>query len=619
MSANFNMEAFMEDLRENLSYYLKDSYFPSEPVYAMLGELAQEHHADKDDIENLIGPAFRQLGLQGINVEEDDYLDTDATEEEIYSTLIAFLERHGMDTDAVYFTGVDEFSKTHADLFDKMVNIVFFTDENLPVGMGVIARTSYLLRKALQDSYIRRHPQEAERCLGWVDEETIDIIGPFLKDGRIPGWVYDEALRDLVADVGSYPLGQNIMELSMKAMDAQILFLSKDYWLPVGADEAAITAKLRALLTACNVDMERCFAEGVQIIPRDVLELARNIVFFGHAQSTSLYEAELTGSTLLSCLIQEEHARLHPDDRVTTDVVNRDMALALRTHAKDGYVPSFVIQREYNRLMALTHSAADTAAIRDGTMASLSLKSLILDEQLYLLPGASDEAIRRKALPVISGWNLDTIYESGAIPGEYAAEHNQLVAMIFFADSSVHDPQAANSVFWNILLPLIGRHRSAQGEAAPPQVLSEIETVCLQWQKCGLLPSFLRQAAVDTLLSYISRQWFAEYLYNDILERHGLDEIEVDGPDYLPPEEAHRLSEHIDTLIKTYGFDLDYIAQNSLVRQEEEPLMQRLANVLFFALPACATQQAAAAHAHKLLLDRAQGIRTTHHRRLRRL
>ena len=355
MSAGFDIQSYMEELTQCLQPYLKDVYFPSEPIYALMAQLADDYRADEDDITEIIGPAFRGLGLQGIDVEEDDYLKPGASEEEIYDTLIASLQRNDVDVEEAYFMGVDEFHKKHEDLFNKTVNIVFFTDKELTAGMQAVARTSYLLRHALQDCYIKRHPQQAQRCLGWVDEE---------------------ALRDLVADVGSDPLGQNIMDLSLNAMGAQILFLSKECWLPAGSDETAITAKLKTLLTACGVDLERCFAEGLKTIPRDVLELARNTVFFGSAQCSSPYEAELLCGTLLSNLIQEEHARTHLDERVTRDVVNHDMALVLRTHAKDGYVPSFVVQNECGQLMALTRSTADVTAIRDGTMASLSLKPL---------------------------------------------------------------------------------------------------------------------------------------------------------------------------------------------------------------------------------------------------
>ncbi len=222
-------------------------------------------------------------------------------------------------------------------------------------------------------------------------------------------------------------------------------------------------------------------------------------------------------------------------------------------------------------------------------------------------------------LPFISEWDFDKIYETGAIPDEYTAVHNQIVSMIFFADNDVHDPRGANDAFWHILLPIIGRHRSAQGKSAPPQVLSEIETVCMQWQKNGLLPSFLRQAAVDVLCDSISQPWFADYLYTDILERHSLEEIEVDGPDYLPPDEAQRLSEHIKTLIQAYGFDLKYIAQNSMISAEDEPKLECLANVLYFAHPACAAQRDALAQAHRLLVDHAQDTRKGHYRRARRL
>ena len=618
MSATFDIHAYMEALEDRLKPYLKDVYFPSEPVYALMANLAVDHDADDDDLSNVIGPAFRQLGLQGIDVEEDDYLQPGASEEAIHDVLLAVLERSGTDAESVYLIGVDEFRKKHESIFNKMANIVFFADENLSIGMEVIARTSYLLRSALQAYYIKCHPQEAQRCRGWVDEETMDIVGPFRKDGYIPGWVYEEVLRDLVADVGNYPLSQNILDLSLNAMDAKLLFLSKEYWLPVGSDDDAITAKLRALLSACGVDLERCFTEGLQILPRDVQELARNITFFGRAQCITPYEAEIHSGALLSRLIQEEHARTHPDERVTRDVVNREMALALRTYAKDGCVPTFVIQKECERLMALTRNAADVTAIHEGTMASLSLQPLILDEQFYLLPGASIEAICQKVYSIIQKWDLDAIYETGAIPDKHTAIHNQLVAMIFFADNDIHDAQEANAMFWDILLPVIGKHLSARGEAAPAQVLAEIKTVCLQWQKNGLLPSFLRQAAVDVLGAYIRQPWFADHLYSDILNSNDLEEIEVDGPDYLPPEEASRLNEHVQTLIAAYGFDLEYIARNNILSESDEPQLERLANVVYFAVPACASAQDALLYARQMLLAHATKNHRTHFRRARR-
>ncbi|MBR5287055.1 MAG: hypothetical protein IKU34_00500 [Clostridia bacterium] len=616
MSAHFNIQAFMEDFQARLTPYCKDACFASGPVFLLLANLAHAYHADDNDIKT-ITQALHQLGLQNVDIHEDDFLGDGASEEAISSALIRLLERSGLDTDAVYFMGVDEFRQKHKDIFTKLLNIVFFTDKDLQIGIELVTRTNLLLRRALQDQYIKRHPQEAERCLGWVDEETIDIVGPFLKDGHIPSWVYEDVLRDLVADVGNYPLSENILALSLKAMDAQVLLLAKRFWLPVGSDEEAITGKLLMLLDDCDVDLERCFSEGVQAIPRDVLEIMRNIIFFGSVQCASPYEAELASGTLIARIIRDAHARTHLDERVTTDVIDRDMALALRAHAKDGFVPSFVIHREYNRILARTKNAADTAAIRDATMQSLSLAPLLLEEQFYLLPGAPEESIRQKAGSLISGWNLDKVYETGSVPEENTAIHNQLVGMIFFADNRVHSPQEANDVFFDILFSFMTRHIGARGEAVPPQVLSEIETVCIQQQKEGLLPSFLRQAAIDTLLSYISKEWFAEYLYLDILIRNGFDEIELEQKDYLPPDEAYRLKAHIGALINAYGFDLEYIAQHSAVRPDDEPLTQRLANILYFALPACATQQDALAQAQQLLIERAQTTRVTPHRRRR--
>ena len=619
MSAKFDIHAYMKALERALNPYLKDIYFPTGPVFAIMAQLASDYHADDDDISNIIVPAFRQLGLVDIDVEEDDYLEPGASEEEVHAALIASLERSGQDAEMIYFMGADQFSKAHEDIFTKLANIVFFSDESLPIGIQTVARTSYLLRYALQSYYIKRHPQEAERCRGWVDEETMDIVGPFLKDGYVPGWVYEDVLRDLVADVGSYPLSQNILDLSLDAMNAKLLFLGKEYWLPVGSDDDAIIAKLRALLPLFEVDLERCFTEGLQILERDVQEIARNITFFGCAQTTTPYEAELHCAELLSRLIQEEHARNHPDERVTRDVVDHEMALALRAYAKDGFVPSFVLLKECNRLMEITHNTADVTAIREGTMASLSLQTAILDEQHYLLPGASVETICRKVYSIVQNWDLDSIYETSNIPDKHTAMHNQLVAMIFFADNDIHDISGANAMFWDILLPVIGNHLSAKGEGAPAQVLTEIETVCLQWQKNGLLPSFLRQAAIDALSSHVRQPWFADHLYSDILERHDIEEIEVDGPDYLPPEEASRLNEHIQALIAAYGFDLEYFAQNSMLREADESRLKLLANVVYFADSACASQQDALIRARQILFTHVQSTHRTHFRRTRRL
>lgn len=584
MSEHSRIQSYVNDLLRYTETLRKKQYIPTGPAINLLFDLAEKYNFNEQELISEVIPQLPQYGIQLITVEEEDYLYPGTPNDIIKDTFIKIIESENLDIDTMYYLGTDEFKKQNEKLFDRLGSITFFAIKELELtGFPVVIRTHDLLREAFREYHFEHHPEDREKDKGWIDQETLDIIQPFIKDGCIPSWVAEEVVRDLMIEFGNYPLSQSILETTLLSKDIKILILPKEFWLPCGSEQLAVKEKIKSLLITTGVQLEDVFKQGTRIINHDIVDLARNILFLADASLNTLYDAGIVLGGIITTIVQEEHRNAFPDE-VVSESIDRELATSLKVYAKDGYVPGWVVLDWYYEQMLHIENVSAVSATRDATLKSLSLTPLMLSNENYLSPGTPENQIKDKIITRISTWDLDWLYENGRVPSDNNSEHIELVNMILFAHDEIHTRESANQFFWDTAFEAILRHRQVNKyNDVPESVIKSIENTYSNYTKAGCVPSWLRDSVIEVLTEYVKYNQYANLLVDQLLQTLKIEELEVNKDDYLDGCSSETLYAHIVAIIQETEIDVEFYSQFDKFKQEDLGIAGYLCNICYFA------------------------------------
>lgn len=581
-----DFDAFFAELSQRLSDCTKQGYVPSGRFVDAILDIMPD--ADTEFCTEEIVPRMPQYGLQIVTVEGEDYIPAGTPEDELGRRLVEVIRKKGYDPEEIYAQGGDRLLKNNRELFDVLCNITFFAVPGCAIGMSSIQNTWRILRVALKAEHQRLHPEKAADEEPWVDEETIEFLQPYVRFGYVPGWVVDKAMQLLVIDLGHYPLSEDVLVTTMQAIGAVSMPIAREYWLPRGTDEAMIRMNLQRILRDSKVDIERACREGVNSINQDIVVICRNMVLFALDSLESLDDASGRTGQLLMQVLMEERQRFHADalDDDESYEPDEEAAQELRTYAKGGLVPSWVVLEQYQRLLDKHHDIAVAGGIRDATMQKVGVTSMRLDKENYIAPGTSQDDMDEHMAEVIQRWDLEKCYGSDTILPEYDLDFQQTVAALFFADPDFDTPEEARDYFMDDLMAAMTAYRMKyHPDDVPKAGLVVLRNALEPYMKDGVCPTFAVENAVRCIVPYVERRWYAERLIWSLVEE------QLDIECWTLPEECYvepgldedTRSTRLAEVLRKLNFDFQYIIDNDQYSEEDEDKLDIFADAIYFA------------------------------------
>lgn len=575
---------FFNELRTVSKKYRKGIYAPSCFLGDDMIELSFKYNLSDDELHEALSH-LAENGMQLIVIDQNHYLAPGSSVEDLKKKYEQILTEENIDLDLLYYLGTDEVVNKYADTMEKLTSVTFFAIEDVTIGLPVTIRTCSLLGEMLQERHFALHPEDVERSKGWVDEDTQAFIAAHAKAGYIASGCLTAALQDLMIDYGDFPLCHNIVSETVKSMGLTILPTSALSELKPTLDMDELQARLTELLISNNADLEQCYKQGVKCLHEDIVTTFRNHFFFANANVTSFSDASLLAGNLLMKIIQDEHEKNNPDDVVVSNTIDEEMCTALKVYAKHGYVPSWVVAEQYERLLMVHGNTVTAGKVRDDAVASLMLKPLMLDKQEYMLEGSSRDSIRETLIKRTAQWDLEAVYDLGAIPDKHRTEHNHLVSMIFFAVRDVESLEQANELFWDVLRTILSiHHEQLHSDEVPATTLLEVKTIVERFRKGPYVPSWIRDKCIDRIAAYVKHRWYAAHVYTSTLKQWGLYELDVAQEDYLPPQ-ANRdlLDKTIIDMVSKVNIDYDYLVRHQAYTDYDAETRSLIAAIIYFA------------------------------------
>lgn len=583
-----DFDAFFAELTRRLSSCMKQGYVPSGQCIAEIVDMLPD--VDASFFSEEIIPRMPHYGLQMVDVEEEDYLPAGTPEEEIGRKLLGVIREKGHDPDEIYAQGVERLAKNYKELFDALCNITYFAVPGCSIGLNCMQNTWRILRPVLKGEHLRLHPEKAADEEPWVDEETIEFLRPYVKLGCVPSWAVDKAMQLLVIDLGHYPLSEDVLVTTMQAVGVVSMPIAREYWLPNGTDEAMIRMNLRRILQDTKTDVERACRDGIAAINQDILSICRNMILFALDTVESVDHAGFRTGQILMDVLLEERQRFHVEalDDDESFEPDEEMAQDLRTYAKGGLVPGWVVGEHYQRLLEKHQDIGAAAGIRDATLHKLALSVVLMEKEYYIAPGASQDEMDDRIEAVIEKWDMEKCFGSDVILPEYDSAFQQIVAALFFADPDFDTREEAAGYFMSELLDYMTRYRIRNYPDDVPQAgLDALEAAIEPFCKNDMYPSFAAENAVRCIVPYVKHRWYAERLVWHLLgEKLDLSYYELPEEFYVEPEQddEKRLDRLADVMLKL-RFDLRYIAENETVSEEDEDKLEIFTNAILFADP----------------------------------
>lgn len=584
MLASIDYSNYFNELRAISEKYRKGIYAPSCLLINDMIALSDKFGYSDDELNESV-PKLSEYGMQMVIVDEEYYVTPGSSVEEIKRRYGLILSEAQLDLELLYYLGTDEVARKYPETMEKLIALTFFAVEDVAIGLPVTMRTHVILRELLQDKHYALHPEDIERSKGWVDEETKEYYSAHAKSGYIPSSCLEAALKDLMIDFGDYPLCQNIVIVTAESMGLTSLNTTNISALSPIYDESELQLHLTKFLQDLDVDLEQCYKQGPKSLHQDILTLFRNHYFFCNAHIANLSDADLQAGNLLMKICQDEHDKIILDDAPTSKVIDEDMATTLRIYAKNGYVPSWIVSEQFDRLLGIYGNIADAGKVRDGTLDSLSVKPIMIEKDEYMLEGSSWESVKAILVKRVEQWDLEETYNSGEIPDKHSTEHNHLVSMIFFALRDIENLKQANEVFQDVLTGLLSNHHGTlHSDEVPVSTMVEVHNTIEKYRKSQYVPSWLRDRCIDLIATHVKYFWYAEHVYKQGLEQWDLHELEVHQDDYLTPGTSRdQLDDAIYALIKKAAIDLDYYVRNNAYDDHGAEMRTLIANVLYFA------------------------------------
>lgn len=584
MLASIDRSNYFNELRAVSEKYRKGIYAPSCLLIDDMIKLSDKYGYSDDELKEAV-PQLSEHGMKMIIVDEAHYVKPGSSVEELKKKYELILSEALLDTELLYYLGTDEVARKHPETMEKLISVTYFAIDDVAIGLPVTMRTHVVLRELLQDKHFALHPEDIERSKGWVDEETKKYYSAHAKSKYIPSSCLEAALKDLMIDFGDYPLCQNIVIVTAESMGLTSLNTANTSELTPTYDENELQSRLTKFLLDLNVDLEQCYKQGVKCLNEDILTLFRNHYFFSNANIVNLSDADLRAGNMLVKICRDEHDKNNLDDIATSEVTNEDMETALKIYAKNGYVPSWVVSEQFDRLLSIHGNIADAGKVRDGTLASLSVKSIMIEKDEYMLEGSSWESVKEVLVKRVEQWDLEEIYNSGEIPDKHSTEHNHLISMIFFALRDIKDLKQANELFQDVLTGILSRHHeTSHGDEVPESTMMDVRNTVEKYRKAQYVPSWLRGKCTELIAPHVKYFWYAEHVYKKSLEQWDIHELEVHQDDYLAPGASkEQLEDAIYALIQKAEIDLDYYVRNNAYDDYGAEMRTLIANILFFA------------------------------------
>lgn len=581
-----DFDAFFAELTRRLSGCMKQGYVPSDQCVEALLDMLPD--ADTSFFSEEIIPRMPQYGLQMVDVEEEDYLPAGTPEEEIGRKLLGVIRKKGYDPDEIYAQGVERLAKNYKELFDTLCNITFFAVPGCSIGMNCMQNTWRILRPALKAEHLRLHPEKAADEEPWVDEETIEFLRPYVKLGCVPSWVVDKAMQLLVIDLGHYPLSEDVLVTTMQAVGVVSMPIAREYWLPNGSDEAMIRMNLQRILRDTKTDVERACRDGIAAINQDILAICRNMILFALDSVESVDHAGFRTGQILMDVLLEERQRFHVEalDDDESYEPDEEMAQDLRTYAKGGLVPGWVVGEHYQRLLEKHQDIGAAAGIRDATLHKLALSVVLMEKEYYIAPGASQDEMDDRIEAVIEKWDMEKCFGSDVILPEYDSAFQQIVAALFFADPDFDTREEAASYFMSELLDYMTRYRIRNYPDDVPQAgLIILQGVLAPYIKDGVCPDFAVENAVKCIVPFVEHEWYAQRLiWHLVNDRLDISCWTLPEECYVEPglDEESRLTQLVEAL-KKLRFNFQYLVDHDEFADEDEDKLDVFADAIYFA------------------------------------
>lgn len=584
MLAGIDYNNYFNELRAISEKYRKGIYAPSCLLIDDMIELSDKYGYSDDELNEAV-PHLSEHGMQMIIVDEAHYVTPGSPVEELKKKYELILSEASLDTELLYYLGTDEVARKYPETMEKLVSVTYFALDDIAIGLPVTMRTHVILHELLQDKHFALHPEDIERSKGWVDEETKEFYSAHAKCGYIPSSCLEAALKDLMIEFGDYPLCQNIVIVTAESMGLTSLNTTNTSALTPISDESELQSHLTKFLQDLEVDLEQCYRQGPKSLHQDILTLFRNHYFFCNAHIANLSDADIPAGNLLMKICQDEHDKNNLDDIATSEVSNEDMETALKIYSKNGYVPSWIVSEQFDRLLSIYGNIADAGKVRDGTLEALSVKPIMIEKDEYMLEGSSWESVREVLVKRVEQWDLEETYNSGEIPDKHSTEHNHLISMIFFALRDIENLKQANEVFQDVLTGILSHHHETlHSDEVPASTMVEVQNTIEKYKKTQYVPSWLRDRCIELIANHVKYFWYAEHVYKKSLEKWDIHELEVHQDDYLAPGTSReQLDDAIYALIKKATIDLDYYVRNNAYDDHSAEMRTLIANVLYFA------------------------------------
>ncbi|MBR6570612.1 MAG: hypothetical protein IKK75_09175 [Clostridia bacterium] len=582
----FEFDRFFAVLKEELTEYCKDGYYPS----GIFIDALVNHTEDCTDdfVTDEILPRMGQYNMTLLELETEDYLPAGSSKEQICMKMLDMIKQAGQSADTLYYEGMDVIPQKYPELYLQLSNMVFFAVAESRPGINCIQITSNMLREALQYHHVTTTGQEEEY---WIDEETLEFFKPYVKNQHIPHWVIDKAQRLLMIRYGDPPLCENVLIETVKAAKLQTVLVNKEHWISGGVSRDIVRMKLLELLRANEVSLDECYQKGLEAIHPDILQLACGMVFFASDEVQSLHDAGVLTGQLLTELIGEERVRFHPEEDVIRVEADETMATELRVYAKNGYVPSWVLTEQFNRLLKEKESMTVTAAIRDATLEQLGFQVLLLEKEYYYTgENATDEDddVYTELFARLDEWDMERVCEAEGVPPEYEAAYKQFTAMIFFADDELETYEAAESTMAEALrMEMINIREDNGKDGISLEVRDELSDAVDYFQKGDYAPSWVRQGCVSLLKEKTAcSDWYIDMYLDEYFSSRDIQLLDLpfdyritdEDDDYRSLEE--KVAELVDKLHFARGtFEREELA----FAPEDERKASILIHAVFFA------------------------------------
>ena len=591
MKGHYDIGLFLEELEEVTRSYRKNAYIPSCIMIKFLTNLCEEFDIMEEDTSEIIN-LVNQEGYITVQVAEENFVSPESSEEELKQKVRQMLEEANYDLDTLYYMGATEYLHKEDPVIDEISNIVFFWRSDLGPGKKVSIETSKIIDKVCRDYHFSLFPEDFERTKGWVDQNVISMIQPFVKNGYYPYSIYENVYRSLLIQYGNRVLCENIIARTCEEMRAVILATPENFvWSPT-SDKATIEKRFEETMLILGIDGVKVHQRGGTIIDADSKELLRNSLFFNDINLSTLSAAREASRLLLVKISAEIYYREIDEEPAFELKSDEELRLLVLKNCKGNYVPRDILGDYFDQMICKYGNVENAARIYHHTLDELSIKDLPFNStyRAYELP---EDADLSDLLPFVHQrlrlWNLEAFNFYGNIPEDCAKDFLYLSSLIYFSDFFDESYENAKEYVKNALNEeIIHYQRSHHPEKFPIDVLEEISSELKAEQRYGYIPTFRKSSYVRKIYQAMPEEinQYSRLVYLDILNDLSLKEIGLVEDDLFPPcDNEDELTDEIINRILQLNPDFNEYIQTMDFECSTSSEFITIANAALYASP----------------------------------